>query len=364
MVLPDRVLAPGWVECDDGVIVAVGEGELPGRKVADGWLVPGFVDQHTHGAMGRSFEDTSVEAVSEAVGAMHARGATSVIASLVSAAPDALHEQVGQLADRCDEDLIAGIHLEGPWISPTFKGAHDPEVLRNPTVAEFEELLVVGRGHIKMVTLAPELPGALDVIAVCADRGVVAAVGHTDATFEQVEAAIDAGATVATHLFNAMRPLRHRDPGPIAALTEDPRVTCELIMDGIHLEWPVARLARRAAEDRLVLVTDSMAAACVGDGDYMLGTLEVQVRNGCARLVSNGSIAGSTLTMDAAFRNFVNATDAPVPIAVRAASTTPSVLMQLRDRGEIRAGLRADLVRLNDDLELQEVWRGGEPVTG
>jgi N-acetylglucosamine-6-phosphate deacetylase len=359
VVTPTGILSPGWVEVESGVITAVGQGPAPEPvPVHQGWLVPGFVDMHCHGGGGASFMAADPESVATVVATHRLHGTTSIIASLVSATPDLLLAQVEALAGQCDAGVIRGIHLEGPWICERYRGAHDPLALRPPDLDELDALLAAGNGHIRMITIAPELPGALPAIEAASASGVVVAVGHTDADYEQVAAAIDAGATVATHLFNAMRPLGQRDPGPVAALTQDPRVTVELIVDGVHVAEPVVALGRRAAEGRVALVTDAMSAAGGVDGDYMLGSLAVSVVDGVARLVEGGAIAGSTLTLDHAVRRFVRECGATVPQAVAAAATTPADLMGLSDVGAIEPGRRADLVALDPDLTLLGVTLG------
>jgi N-acetylglucosamine-6-phosphate deacetylase len=271
-------------------------------------------------------------------------------------------EQVEALADACEADLLAGIHLEGPWLSPLHRGAHDPANLRNPSESELEAVLAAGRGHIKMITIAPELPEAMTAISDCVTAGVVAAIGHTDADYDQTQAAIAAGATVATHLFNAMPAIKHRDPGPVSALIADPRVFVELIVDGVHLHPGAIRLAKSSAQERVILVTDAMAAAGAADGHYCLGPLEVDVVDSVARLTEGGAIAGSTLTMAAVFRNYVDLVGATVSEAVRATAQAPARMMGLLDRGTIVAGARADLCHLNPELALSGVWRGGESI--
>ncbi|MFC7766269.1 N-acetylglucosamine-6-phosphate deacetylase [Leucobacter soli] len=211
--------------------------------------------------------------------------------------------------------IIRGIHLEGPWLSPVRAGAHAPGLLRHPDPRELDALLAAGRGRIRMVTIAPELPGALDAIRRIVDAGAVAAIGHTDADYETTRRAIDAGARVATHLFNAMRPLHHREPGPTLALMEDPRVSVELIADGVHLHPALVDGVRDAVgPDRVLLVTDAMDAAGYADGDYRLGELDVEVRGGIARLAGSDTIAGSTATMDAMFRAAAGAVGARSPV--------------------------------------------------
>jgi N-acetylglucosamine-6-phosphate deacetylase len=364
VVLDGGRVDPGWVEIANGVITATGSGILPGREdeVLDGWLLPGFVDQHCHGGGGAAFESHDPADIRTAARTHLRHGTTSLVASLVSLSRTELPEQVARLVPECEAQVIAGIHLEGPWLSRKHKGAHDPQNLRDPSPQELEVVLEAGQGHVKMVTIAPELPGAIETIRACVANGVVAAVGHTDATYQQAVDAVDAGATVATHLFNAMPAPHHRRPGPVAALTEDPRVAVEMIVDGFHLHPGVVRLTGRAASYRVVLVTDAMAAAGYSDGDYDLGGLAVQVRDGFARLVDGGAIAGSTLTMDSAFRRYVAECGAPVVEAVSAASKIPARLMKLWDRGELRVGARADICHLDEQLNLQGVWRAGDPV--
>lgn len=356
------VLAPGWIRVEDGMITQVEAGSPPDGRISPGTLAPGFVDMHCHGGGGASFESGDPEQVLAAAQVHRRHGTTSVIASLVSAPADGLLRQVSALAELCDDRVIAGIHLEGPWLSPEFRGAHDPETLRRPSVAELEVLLAAGRGHVRMVTLAPERTGALDTIRACAANGVVAAIGHTNASYAEVAAGVEAGASVATHLFNAMRPLKHRDPGPVAALTEDPRVTVEMIADGVHLDDAVLRLGARAASGRFTLITDAMSAAGGPDGTYLLGSLEVLVVNGVARLVEGGAIAGSTLTMDRAVRQSIAARLADADAVIEAATSRPAQVMSLAGVGTLAPGNRADLVLLDDEHQLVEVWAGGVPV--
>ncbi|MUM19695.1 N-acetylglucosamine-6-phosphate deacetylase [Mycobacterium sp. CBMA271] len=265
--------------------------------------MPEFFDMHVHGGGGASFGDDP-EGNRIALAWHRAHGTAGLLASLVTLAPDDLLRAVRVLAEAAGagSNGIAGIHLEGPWLSPRYAGAHDPRLLREPDLGELERLLDAGAGHIRMVTIAPELPGALQAIELLAERGVVAAVGHTDATYELTLQAISAGATVATHLFNAMRPIHHREPGPIPALLESPAVTIELIADGVHIHPAVYRMVLAAVgPDRIALVTDAMCAAGMPDGAYQLGQLPVTVAAGEARL-PDGTIAGSTASMADLYR--------------------------------------------------------------
>ncbi|MFI1938392.1 N-acetylglucosamine-6-phosphate deacetylase [Streptomyces purpureus] len=371
-----RVVLPTGI-VDSGRVIVEGEriaGSAPAGAAAldlsGHWLVPGFVDMHNHGGGGASFTSGTVDEVLHGVHTHRLHGTTTVVASFVTGDTDFLTRRAGLLSELAEQGDIAGIHFEGPFISPCRKGAHDETLLRDPDPAEVRKLVDAARGHAKMVTLATELPGGLDSVRLLADHGVIAAIGHTDATYEQTVAAIDAGATVATHLYNAMPALAHRAPGPIAALLEDERVTVELINDGTHLHPAALELAfHRAGPARVAFITDAMDAAGFGDGVYHLGPLEVEVRDGVARLVEGGSIAGSTLTLDTAFRRAATVDRLPVESIVQAISANPAQLLGLYDEvGSLEPGKYADLVVLDDDFTLKGVMRRGawvvEPQVG
>lgn len=355
-----------WVEVRDGLVAGVGTGEPPtpvDQDLGDAVLVPGFVDMHSHGGGGGTFSDPTPESVDVALALHRRHGTTTSLASLVSEQPTPLLRQVAALAELAEDGAIAGIHLEGPWLSPHRCGAHEPSALRDPTAAEIDALLAAGRGAVRMVTLAPELPGALDAVRRLADAGVVVAIGHTDATFEQARRAIDAGARVATHLFNAMRPVHHREPGPVIACLDDPRVTMEMIADGVHLHPALYRdVATRSGADRVALVTDAMAAAGMPDGDYRLGTLGVEVTEGVAHVAGSDTIAGSTATMDRLFGFAVHHLgvdrEAALLSAVRQTSLNPARALGLAEVG-LTPGARADLVALDPDLRVRAVMRAG-----
>ncbi|MFI2036436.1 N-acetylglucosamine-6-phosphate deacetylase [Streptomyces bottropensis] len=332
--------------------------------VHDHWLVPGFVDLHNHGGGGASFTSGAVEEVLQGIRTHRLHGTTTLVASTVTGDMDGLAHRAGLLSELAEQGDIAGIHFEGPFISPCRKGAHAEALLRDPDPAEVRKLIDAARGRASMVTLATELPGGLDSVRLLAELGVLAAIGHTDATYEQTVQAIDAGATVATHLFNAMPPLGHREPGPIAALLEDERITVELINDGTHLHPASLQLAfRHAGAGRVAFITDAMDAAGFGDGRYMLGPLEVEVADGVARLVEGGSIAGSTLTQDRALKRAVTVDRLPIEDAVAALSANPARLLGLHDRiGSLDPGKDADLVLLDADFDVKGVLRKGEWV--
>ncbi|MBN6056983.1 N-acetylglucosamine-6-phosphate deacetylase [Nonomuraea sp. RK-328] len=367
-----RVVTPegvhdGWLTIEDGRITHVGQGRAPrpGHSLGGRYVVPGFVDIHNHGGAGGSFPTGDQDGARAAVELHRRHGTTTMVASLVTATVPKLEAAASALADLCDDGLLAGLHFEGPYISAARCGAHDPALLREPSPREFEGLVKAGRGHVRMLTIASELPGALDTIRAAREHGVIAALGHSDATYEQTLDGIEAGATVATHLYNAMPPLGHRSPGPVAALLQDERVTVELVNDGVHVHPAMVRLACSAAgPDRTVLITDAMAAAGAGDGAYVLGALEVTVSGGVARLTEGGSIAGSTLTMDAAFRRAVREVGLTLSEASVTASLTPARVLGLADTiGSIAAGKAADLVVLTDELEVAGVMRRGAWVT-
>ncbi|MGP4016758.1 N-acetylglucosamine-6-phosphate deacetylase [Saccharopolyspora sp. 5N708] len=364
VVTPGGVLDDGWVGVSGGKISAVGTGPAPKAastfELAGRWLVPGFVDIHCHGGGGGSFTGIEVDQAHAAINTHRSHGTTTMLASLVSAPLPDLAKQIGALSELVTDGALAGIHLEGPFLSAARCGAHDPAILRPPETSAVQQLLDAGRGAVRMVTLAPELPNSMNAIRQLVDHGVIAAVGHTDAVLDQVVPAVEAGATVATHLFNAMRPLHHREPGPIGVLLEDERVTVELICDLVHLHPAVVKLAAsHAGTGRTVLVTDAISATEAGDGTYELGKLPVTVTDGEPRL-ADGSLAGSTLTMDVAFRNLVATCGLTVPEAVAASATKPAHLLGLADRiGEIRPGLAADLVVLDETLNLNAVLNNG-----
>ncbi|MEU3305540.1 N-acetylglucosamine-6-phosphate deacetylase [Nocardiopsis sp. NPDC055551] len=355
----------GWVRIENGRVAELGTGDpgpgehhdLGGRLVA-----PGLVDTHIHGGAGHAFPEADPEGAREIVAFNRRSGVTSVVGGLVAASPEETLRQVSALAESCEEGTLAGIYLEGPFIAKSRCGAHDPDLLRDPDTAELDAWVKAGRGHVRMITVAPELPGALELIRAAVSSGVVAAVGHTEATYEQTLAAIDAGATVATHVYNAMRPLNHRDPGPIAAVLGDERVTVELILDNVHVHPGAARLVFDAAgPERVSLVTDAMSATGLGDGEYTLGDLRVRVQDGEARLVENGAIASSTIVLPQAVRNTV-AVGVPVEEAVRSASSVPAAALGLGEVGRVEIGGHADLLVLNEDLSVADVMYRGRWV--
>jgi N-acetylglucosamine-6-phosphate deacetylase len=371
VILEQGVCRPGWLETSGNRIVACGPG-LPPRSadvdMPDALLVPGFVEMHVHGGGGASYADGNDADILRAAMFHRRHGTTTTLASLVTASPTALLTAVRVLAESTRAGTVAGIHLEGPWLSAARCGAHDPKQLRDPTPDEIDALLTAGGGAIRMVTLAPERAGSHGAITRFVDAGVVVALGHTDASYEQTRNAIELGATVGTHLFNAMRPVHHREPGPALALLEDPHVTVELIADGVHVHPAVLRAVIEAAgADRVALVTDATAAAGLGDGEFRLGTVLIDVVEQVAHVRGTSTIAGSTATMDQLFRAAAalgSDPDAALAAAVQMTSTTPARALGLDHVGSLHAGADANLVVLERDLQVTRVMADGDWQAG
>ena len=361
VVTPAGVLDNGVVSVSRGRITSVTES----ASVHSGrWIVPGFVDIHVHGGGGYTFTTGDPDEARGAA-AFHLRhGTTTMLASLVSSPFELMLAATKAYAPLVAEGVLAGVHFEGPYLSRIRCGAQNPAYLRDASVAELGTLIEAGGGTVRMVTLAPERPGALESIDLLVRHGVVAALGHTDATYEQTRAGIAAGATVGTHVFNGMRPPHHREPGPVFALLGAPSVVCEFVADGHHLhDGALAFATSVTGPDRAALVTDAMAAAGMPDGAYDLGGQQVTVSGGVARLTEGGSIAGSTLTMTAALRHAVHI-GLSIVDACRMVSTTPANAIGLgTEVGAVRTGLRADLVELSEDLEVVRVMRAGKWLT-
>jgi N-acetylglucosamine-6-phosphate deacetylase len=353
IVAADRVAGladgAGFVEIDDGVIVRVQSGAPPTTaELTVGTVLPGGVELHMHGGGGHDAAH-SLEAAAAAVAYHHAHGTAATLVSLVTAPADALLRQldhVATLAERGEQTdgWVLGAHLEGPFLSHVRCGAQNPEHLRTPDAALVREFIAAGRGQLRTMTIAPELPGAIEVIDLLVDAGIVAAVGHTDATYAQTLAAFEHGATLVTHLFNGMRPMHHREPGPILASLER-GVACELINDAVHVHPALAQ--RILALAPVVLITDAIDAAGVGDGGYRLGGRDVVVHDGQARLVNGGGLAGSTVTLAAATGRAL-ADGAPVDVVAAASSGRPAQLLGVADQlGCLAPGRRARLMLLD-----------------
>jgi N-acetylglucosamine-6-phosphate deacetylase len=371
-LLTGRETTPdAWVRFEGGSVVARGLGEswrddsagVEAFDAAGGWLVPGFIDIHCHGAGGAA-ADEGPEAIERILAVHSAHGTTRTVLSLVTASIDDLAAQLATIAEFGSRDpRVLGAHLEGPFLDHEFRGAHDPELLRRAVPADVERLLEASDGCLRQVTIAPEHEGAAEAIAALVDAGVAAAVGHTGADFDTALRAFDAGASILTHAFNGMRGIHHRAPGPVVAAMHADHVTLEIINDGVHVHPDVVKLAFNGAPGRLALITDAMAATGSADGEYLLGSLEVVVDDGVARLKHGGSIAGSTLTQDDALRRAVLECGIPLHEAVGALTETPAAAIgREHDLGRLDAGYAADAVLLDDELVVQRVWSAGRAL--
>jgi N-acetylglucosamine-6-phosphate deacetylase len=360
------VSGPGWVLLDGDAVTATGTGRPPAADetvdLAGADLVPGFVDLHAHGGGGAAFDD-GPDAIRTALAVHRAAGTTRSVLSLVAAPLAELETSLAGIAEVADGDpTVLGAHLEGPFLAPARCGAHDPRHLLAPTADAVDRLLTAARGTLRQVTGAPELPGALQAVRDLTAAGVVVAVGHTEADAALTAAAFDAGARLLTHALNAMPGLHHREPGPVGAALADPRVTLELVLDGVHVHPVVARLLLAGAPGRVALVTDAMAAAGAGDGDHRLGGRTVQVRGGRAVVAGTGTIAGSTLTQDAALRTALAAGVEQVA-AVTALTAAPARALGLESTvGRLAPGYAADVVALGPDRSVTGVWAAGRRI--
>ena len=345
-----------WLEIEDGVIRSINSGTLPEYDLRyEGILIPGFVDIHCHGGGGKYFASLNDSEISQVIATHRSGGTVAGLASLVTEPIPNLISQIKRLVPFAKRGEIAGIHLEGPYLSHVRCGAHDPNLLRTPTIAEVEALLDAGQGFIKMITIAPELDGALEVIEYLAKSGVIAAIGHSQSDATTAQAAIDRGASVVTHFNNAM-PKIVDGPGTMSsAVINELRVSLELILDGEHVATQVVRSIFEAAPNRIVMVTDAMSAAGSTDGTYQIASLEVNVKDGVARLASNGSLAGSTLTMAKAFNHALNEIGISITEAVHAASTLPALILGRSDLGEIAVGKSGFLNHLAKNGEITPI---------
>ena len=342
-------------------------------------ILPGLIDLHCHGAAGGGFPTGDSRACRDAAGFLHRHGTTTLLASLVTAPAEELLRGIGVLRPLADEGLIAGIHSEGPFLSPARCGAQNPEWLRTPDLNLLRRLLHAAGGTLKTMTYAPELPGAGGLVSMLARHGVTPSLGHTDAdtrtTAESLTGAAEslrasgAGAgrrPTVTHLFNGMPPIHHRSPGPAAAclgLAARGAVAGELLGDGVHLDPETVRMVvDLVGADNVVLVTDSMAATGLPDGEYELGPSVVAVRGGVAALKSNGALAGGTTTLLEVVRKTIEA-GVPPEAAVKAATLVPARILGLGDQiGSLKPGMRADIVAVDGDFGLVAVLRGGQPL--
>jgi N-acetylglucosamine-6-phosphate deacetylase len=361
----------------DGVIEAIGpRGGMtlpPGAReviAAGSTAVPGFVDVHIHGAGGRDVMEGNASALQTVAKTVTRYGTTSFVATTVTANPEATLRSVAGIAHyigRQHETIdplaeVLGIHFEGPFISPERRGVHPLEWVRPPSADFLEKLLHAAAGHAEILTIAPELFGAIPCIDAARKAGLVVGIGHTDATYEQARAAIAHGAHHAVHVYNAMRPFSHRDTGVIGAVLTSPEVSAELIADGVHVDEAAMRLLLQAkGASGVILISDGISATGMPDGKYSLGTIEVTVAGGVCRN-AEGRLAGSTLTLDRALRNIV-ALGASLGDAVRMLTLNPATLLGIEfKKGALRPGADADIVLLDQGLRIAGVWARGTPL--
>ncbi|MGC1651247.1 MAG: N-acetylglucosamine-6-phosphate deacetylase [Candidatus Sulfotelmatobacter sp.] len=373
---PQEVIEDPLLFIEDGVISAVSsraEQEIPRNatvlnftdEFGDAILAPGFVDIHMHGGAGLDVMRAAITDLPHLNNFLTKHGVTGYFPTTVAAPLDQTCVALERMADAIEasQDSSAsngggvqarplGIHLEGPFLSHKRRGVHPPEFLVKPTLEIFERLWQAARGHVRMMTIAPELPGALEVIAEAARREVCVSIGHSDATLEAARAGVRAGARHATHTFNAMRPLDHRDPGILAEVLTDRQLSADIIADGIHVAPEVIQIFLRAVGlERSVLITDAMAAAGMPDGTYQLGPIQVEVKDGKA--TKDGTLAGSVLTMDRAVRNITRFSHWTLREAVRAATLNATRAVGLAQHGELAPGAEANIIVLSPDGDVR-----------
>lgn len=331
----------------------------------DAVIAPGLVDIHNHGGAGHDVMEADSEALPAIERLLLAHGVTAYLPTTVTAPLAKTLEALERLADaieaggKAGRAQAVGIHIEGPFLSHARRGVHPPKDLLPPTVETFEKLWEAARGQIRLMTIAPELDGATEVIKEAVRRGVTVSIGHSDADMKTARAAVDAGARHATHTFNAMRPFTHRDPGIIGEVLTDSRVTADIIADGVHTDPSVVRLFLRAkGPEGAVLITDSTAATGMPDGHYKMGAFEFEVKDG--KCMANGVLAGSVLTLDRAVRNVMQFAEWDLQRALRPASMNPARVVGLDGRGVVKAGAIADLVVLSPQGEVRTAIVGGQ----
>lgn len=379
LLLSNEILEDGVLAWRDGKILYAGIPEglpeqirreaLPLSVPDRGLIVPGFIDIHVHGGNGEDFMDASPEVLDKITSFHSTQGTTAMLATSMTAPKERLDSVLAEVDRYRSGEMpyaqLEGVHLEGPFFSPKWPGAQNPEHIILPDVSWLEAWEKQYPGLIRQVTLAPEREGALEVISWLREQRITAALGHTDATYEEVERAVEAGLHHAVHTFNAMTPLHHRLPGAAGAVLSDPRISAEVIADGIHVHSAAISILAQLKQhnDQLVLITDAMSAAGLDDGEYKIGDLPVIVKHGEARLKDGGALAGSTLTMIRGFRYLVQEVGLSLNAASRAASLTPARLLGIDHRtGSLALGKQADIVLLNRELDIEGVWVKGRRV--
>jgi len=375
LLTPAQEIPEARIQIADGHIEKLGSREAitvpPGYSVLDAGrftVAPGMIDLHIHGAAGRDVMEATAEALDAISGFLARHGTTAFVPTMVSAGLKTTTECVAALAELLERRawpgaLPLGIHMEGPFINPEKRGTHRPENIVSPELETFRNWVERARGKLRILTIAPELPGTIEILREARSRDILVGIGHSNATYAEAQEAIAAGATHGIHLFNAMRPLSHRDPGIVAAVLASDAIYAELIADGVHLDPVVVSLAAHLKSfDRLLLITDATSATGMPDGTYQLGTMKVQVKDGVSR-DSEGRLAGSTLTQDVAVRNVMSWTGCSMTQALRAATLNPATLLRCDGRkGMLREGADADLVILTSDCRVVHTVVAGQTV--
>jgi N-acetylglucosamine-6-phosphate deacetylase len=361
VALQNRIIPAANVWISEGKIIkidtedlSISEGQHERIDGGGHLLVPGMIDVHIHGANGFDMMDGTEKSIQEVSSACASSGCTSFLATSVSSTLEDLLEMIRSVKRVIGHEVgakIAGIHLEGPYLNPKRKGMQNEKYLRHPNLEEMNLIFEEAGSLIKMVTIAPELPGGMELISFLKEKGVVIAIAHSDATYEEAKQAFASGASHVTHCFNGMRPIHHRDPGVIVAAFEEKHVSLQAIVDNVHLHPAIIRLMHTLkGPEGMVLITDALQAMGLGDGDYMFGGHHVTVSEGVARL-KDGTLASSTVTMNEALRYTVE-TGIPLLDAVKMASTTPANILGLQQKGTITSGFDADLVLLDDEFKV------------
>lgn len=371
LVQQDGLVPSAAVWIREGKIERIAAGDMPrldsDYEVIDGkghWLIPGMIDVHIHGANGFDMMDGTEASIQEVSRICASTGCTSFLATSVSSTIEDLMAMIRSVKRVIGYEAgakIAGLHLEGPYLNPKRKGMQNEKFLRHPDRDELQEIFEEAGDLIKMVTIAPELPGGMELISFLKEKGIIIAVAHSDATYEEAKQAFTAGASHVTHCFNGMRPIHHRDPGLVVAAFEEEHVSLQAIVDGVHLHPAIIRLMHRLkGPEGMVLITDALQAMGLGDGSYVFGGHPVTVSEGVARL-EDGTLASSTVTMNEALRLTVE-TGISMKDAVQMASTTPARILNLDSKGEISVGFDADLVLLDDEFQVQLTMINGQIV--
>lgn len=376
IVTPSGIIDQGCIRVENGTITYVGtQAEAPVADLAawqhgaidakGGWLIPGFIDVHVHGGFGADFMDSNKEVLDQITKFHLSQGTTTIVATTMTQSHEAIERVLAEVSEYISQPMpyaqVHGVHMEGPFINPKYKGAQNPAYMIEARVDWLEDWNTKYPNVIKQISLAPERNGAIPAIQWARANGINVACAHTDASYEEIMTAVDAGLNQAVHTFNAMTPLTHRLPGTVGAVMSEDRIVAELIADGIHVHPAAMKvLVKCKDQHNLVVITDAMSAAGLGDGEYDLGGLPVIAKNGEARLKEGGSLAGSLLTMITAFQNMVNMVGLSIPEAVYVTSYNAAKQLGIDERtGSIGTGKQADLLLLDTALNLQSIWVKG-----